>query len=72
MPYCLFRPPVSGARHYGHPGFPLFLRPPGARSLFQRSKKNDGAQWAPSCFLTRYAKGPLPSYLSARKRSVCP
>src|ERR1700754_3424844 len=23
---------VSGARQHGHPGFPLFLRPPGARS----------------------------------------
>jgi len=30
--------PVSGARQHGHPGFPLFLRPPGARSISTRPR----------------------------------
>jgi len=39
---------VSGARQYGHPGFPLFLRPPGARSE-QRNPRTAGV----SCFRRR-------------------
>lgn len=35
--------PVSGARQYGHPGFPLFLRPPGARSISTRPRGRQAA-----------------------------
>ena len=34
---------VSGARQYGHPGFPLFLRPPGARSISTRPRGRQAA-----------------------------
>ena len=37
-------PSVSGARQHGHPGFPLFLRPPGARSISTKPRsENCGA-----------------------------
>lgn len=32
------RSPVSGVRQHGHPGFPLFLRPPGVRSISTRPR----------------------------------
>jgi len=35
--------PVSGVRQYGHPGFPLFLRPPDARSISTRPRGHQAA-----------------------------
>jgi hypothetical protein len=34
---------VSGARQHGHPGFPLFLRPPGVRSICTRPRGRKAA-----------------------------
>ena len=61
---------VSGARQHGHPGFPLFLRPPGARS---HSLDRMGHPCPHPASSHRHTTKPLCS-VSARvlSRSVCP